>query len=41
MSNLDYTRGTGSAKNWLITETVFDSRHLGKCEAIFCQGNGY
>ena len=41
MSNLDYTRETGSAKNWLITETVFDSRHLGKCEAIFCQGNGY
>ena len=26
---------------WLIAETDFDIDHQGKCEAIFCQGNGY
>lgn len=41
MGNLNYSKGTGEWKNWLIEETCFDSRYLGKCEAIFCQGNGY
>lgn len=41
MFNLNYTKGKDSEKNWLITETRFDAAHLGKCEAIFCQGNGY
>lgn len=41
MGNLNYAAGTGDLKNWLITESRFDARYLGKCEAIFCQGNGY
>lgn len=36
-----YDTGTGALKNWLVTEDVFDDRCLGKCEAIFAQGNGY
>ena len=36
-----YNRGTGALKNWLITENDFDTRFQGKCETIFCQGNGY
>lgn len=41
MSNIQYDTGTGTAANWLIEETLFNGAHLGKCEAIFCQGNGY
>lgn len=41
MDFLRYNSGTGSLENWLIEEQCFDSRYLGKCEAIFCQGNGY
>ncbi len=36
-----YDLGQGENKNWLIEEKAFDPRYLGKCEAIFCQGNGY
>lgn len=36
-----YDSGTGELKNWLIEEERFDESALGKCEAIFCQGNGY
>lgn len=28
-------------KNWIIAETAFDIAHQGKCESIFCVGNGY
>ena len=38
---LKYDLGTGNKENWLIAETDFDVEHQGKCEAIFCQGNGY
>ncbi|MGD0584058.1 MAG: glycosyl hydrolase family 65 protein [Bacteroidales bacterium] len=38
---IKYDRGTGALKNWLITEDDFDIRFQGKCETIFCQGNGY
>lgn len=38
---MEYTKGTGELKNWLVTETQFNANFLGKCEAIFCQGNGY
>lgn len=41
MNHLKYDGGTGNLKNWLIQESSFDSRFLGKCEAIFAQGNGY
>lgn len=41
MNHLRYDKGTGEWENWLISESVFDERFLGKCEAIFCQGNGY
>lgn len=36
-----YNKGIGELKNWLITENDFDTRYQGKCETIFCQGNGY
>ena len=38
---IKYDAGTGALKNWLVQETAFDERCLGKCEAIFAQGNGY
>jgi hypothetical glycosyl hydrolase len=38
---MKYNKGTGEFKNWLVTETDFDPRFQGKCETIFCQGNGY
>ena len=38
---LQYDFGKGEKENWLIAETDFDIRHQGKCEAIFCLGNGY
>lgn len=38
---ISYNAGTGSNQNWLAAEEKFDSRYPGKCEAIFCQGNGY
>lgn len=41
MNMMKYDAGTGELKNWLIQENAFDERYLGKCEAIFAQGNGY
>lgn len=41
MNIMKYNTGTGEFKNWLIQESKFDERYLGKCEAIFAQGNGY
>ena len=38
---LKYDLGIGEKANWLVAETDFDIDHQGKCEAIFCQGNGY
>lgn len=38
---MNYDSGTGAKKNWIIREQIFDREKLGKCEAIFCQGNGY
>lgn len=41
MSGINYGKGQGDLKNWLIEESQFDTRYLGKFEAIFAQGNGY
>ncbi len=38
---MKYDSGTGDLENWIVTETEFDPQFQGKCEAIFCQGNGY
>lgn len=38
---LKYDTGMNDLKNWEICENTFDERYLGKCEAIFAQGNGY
>ncbi|CAM4077498.1 glycoside hydrolase family 65 protein [Listeria booriae] len=38
---LNYDKGTGEEKNWLVTETRFDPEALGKVEAVFSLGNGY
>lgn len=37
MTNMDYSK----ARDWIISESKFDSSLLGKCEAIMCLGNGY
>lgn len=34
---MDYSR----AADWIVAENTFDPEHLGKCESIMCQGNGY
>lgn len=34
---MDYSR----AAEWIVAERGFDPEHLGKCESIMCQGNGY
>lgn len=34
---MDYSR----AKDWIVAELGFEPEHLGKCESIMCQGNGY
>ncbi len=41
MSIMQYDLGVGEDKNWLVAESSFDSRYLGKGESLFCQGNGY
>ena len=40
-NTMNFLKGQGDLKNWLIEETEFDARNLGKYEAIFAQGNGY
>lgn len=41
MDIMNYSKESKAGKNWLIEEAAFDERFLGKCEAIFTQGNGY
>lgn len=41
LNTMNFFKGQGDLKNWLIEETEFDARNLGKYEAIFAQGNGY
>lgn len=41
MTVMNYQKGEGEFLDWLVSESAFDSRYLGKCESIFCQGNGY
>lgn len=38
---MDYTKGQGKFKNWIVSETNFSTKHLGKCESIMYLGNGY
>lgn len=38
---LKYDLGQNEKENWLVAEEGFESDHQGKCEAIFCTGNGY
>lgn len=38
---MNYTKGQGKFKDWVIEEVDFKPEYQGKCEAIFCQGNGY
>ena len=38
---MNYGKGTGDLTNWIVEEANFESKLQGKCEAIFCQGNGY
>lgn len=38
---MKYDLGRGEKENWLIAESTFDIAQQGKCEAIFCLGNGY
>ena len=41
MNSIRYCAGTGRWKNWIVEESGFDERFLGKGESIFSQGNGY
>lgn len=41
MGNIKYDLGHGDHEDWLVCEEKFDGRYLSKCEAVFCQGNGY
>lgn len=34
---MDYSK----AQEWILGEKQFDSKFLGKCESVMCQGNGY
>ena len=38
---MHYSKGTADQENWIVTETEFKRKFQGKCEAIFCLGNGY
>lgn len=38
---LDYYNGKQEEENWILTETEFHPRYLGKCESIMALGNGY
>lgn len=38
---ISYNNDTEKEKGWVISETDFNAEALGKCESIFCQGNGY
>jgi len=41
MTSMEYDSGTGKYKNWIVTESNFNPKFLGKGEAIFSLGNGY
>lgn len=41
MEHMDYSRKYRGESGWIVEEMVFDPRYLGKCEAVFTQGNGY
>ncbi len=38
---MQYDLGKNDKENWLVAETAFEPAYQGKCEAIFCSGNGY
>lgn len=38
---MDYSKGIGDDRGWIVAETEFDARYLGKTESIFALGNGY
>ena len=38
---MKYDLGKNEKENWLVAETAFEPAYQGKCEAIFCSGNGY
>ncbi len=38
---LDYYKGTGENKNWIVTEKEFSAFNQGKFETILSTGNGY
>lgn len=38
---IEYNKGTGKSKNWIVSESNFSIETQGKCEAIMALGNGY
>lgn len=38
---MDYSLGKSSYKNWILAETTFSSKQLGKTESVMVLGNGY
>lgn len=41
MPVMNYRKGTEKEKSWIIEETSFNEKYIGKCESVFTQGNGY
>lgn len=41
MKHLEYDARYQGEAGWIVKECIFDSRYLGKWEAVFTQGNGY
>lgn len=38
---INYAHGKGAFRNWIVSETKFLPKNLGKCESIMYLGNGY
>ncbi len=38
---LNYTKGQGEFTNWIVEETMYQEKFLGKTESTFLLGNGY
>ena len=39
--SIEYNFGKKEYEDWIISETVFDNKVIGKCESIMSLGNGY
>lgn len=40
-STMKYDTGQGNTESWIVSETAFNAKYLGKCEVVMSTGNGY